>query len=218
MCKENRRRPLDAPLYHGRISIRKINTKILPVANARTWRSGYLYDTGTAERKVIHADKTIPKLGHFAENRHFVSHKFTAHGSSDLRLFSTPHRNRRNESKESGNAKRGGSCPSDHRILRRTGKKGALSRDDAQRKAAQDIRALRYMGKEYFWINDLAPRMIMHPSKPELEGSDLGRPLIRTASVCSWNSPESAGRREPASSITCGPSRERRTPNRKYHM
>ncbi|BCS54920.1 methyl-accepting chemotaxis protein [Geobacter sp. SVR] len=64
-----------------------------------------------------------------------------------------------------------------HQIIASYGeqeKKGALSRDDAQRKAAQDIRALRYMGKEYFWINDLAPRMIMHPSKPELEGSDLG--------------------------------------------
>ena len=47
----------------------------------------------------------------------------------------------------------------------------------AERKAqAMDIvRDLRYGpdGKDYFWINDMVPRMIMHPYKPELDGTDL---------------------------------------------
>src|SRR5690606_17952817 len=28
-------------------------------------------------------------------------------------------------------------------------------------------------GEEYFWINDMHPTMIMHPFKPELDGTDL---------------------------------------------
>jgi methyl-accepting chemotaxis protein len=41
--------------------------------------------------------------------------------------------------------------------------------------AKQAIAQLRYgpRGKDYFWINDMAPRMIMHPIKPELDGKDL---------------------------------------------
>ncbi|MCB2018032.1 MAG: cache domain-containing protein, partial [Hydrogenophaga sp.] len=48
--------------------------------------------------------------------------------------------------------------------------------DDAQaRKAAQAaVRKLRYSDSEYFWINDMGPRMVMHAIKPELEGKDLG--------------------------------------------
>jgi methyl-accepting chemotaxis protein len=50
---------------------------------------------------------------------------------------------------------------------------GRLSREDAQRQALEAVRLLRYEGREYYWINDLAPRMIMHPTKPEMDGSDL---------------------------------------------
>jgi diguanylate cyclase (GGDEF)-like protein/PAS domain S-box-containing protein len=32
---------------------------------------------------------------------------------------------------------------------------------------------MRYDGSEYFWINDLQPRMVMHPVMPELDGKDL---------------------------------------------
>ncbi len=35
------------------------------------------------------------------------------------------------------------------------------------------IRSLRYDHDDYFWINDLAPKMIMHPTNPKLEGQDL---------------------------------------------
>lgn len=51
--------------------------------------------------------------------------------------------------------------------------KGELTQEEAQKRAADEIKALRYQGKEYFWINDLGPRMIMHPMKPELDGTDL---------------------------------------------
>ncbi len=42
-------------------------------------------------------------------------------------------------------------------------------------RAAEMVSALRYgpENKDYFWINDLHPRMIMHPYKPELNGQDL---------------------------------------------
>jgi methyl-accepting chemotaxis protein len=43
----------------------------------------------------------------------------------------------------------------------------------AQKHAASRIAKLRYGNGDYFWINDLSPRMIMHPAKPELNGKDL---------------------------------------------
>jgi methyl-accepting chemotaxis protein len=43
----------------------------------------------------------------------------------------------------------------------------------AQKRAAERIGKLRYGNGDYFWINDLTPRMIMHPLKPELNGQDL---------------------------------------------
>lgn len=52
-------------------------------------------------------------------------------------------------------------------------KRGEIPMEEAQRLAMADIKELRYKGKEYFWINDLSPRMIMHPMKPELDGTDL---------------------------------------------
>ncbi len=50
-----------------------------------------------------------------------------------------------------------------------------LSRDEAQRQAKASIRQMRYEGNEYFWINDMQPKMIMHPFKPKLEGQDLSK-------------------------------------------
>jgi len=51
--------------------------------------------------------------------------------------------------------------------------KGVMPEEDAKRAAMESIRALRYSGNEYFWINDSQPKMLMHPIKPELEGKDL---------------------------------------------
>ncbi len=50
---------------------------------------------------------------------------------------------------------------------------GDMSDDDAKKAALETIKALRYDGSNYFWINDMHPTMIMHPIKPELDGKDL---------------------------------------------
>ena len=47
------------------------------------------------------------------------------------------------------------------------------SEELARKTAAARISKLRYGNGDYFWINDLGPRMIMHPLKPELNGQDL---------------------------------------------
>jgi methyl-accepting chemotaxis protein len=49
---------------------------------------------------------------------------------------------------------------------------GQMSRDKAQALALQSIKKLRYSGSEYFWVNDMQPRVVMHPIKPELDGKD----------------------------------------------
>ncbi len=52
---------------------------------------------------------------------------------------------------------------------------GLLSREEAQQDAIAHLRPLRYgpEGKDYFWINDMHPRMIMHPYRTDLEGQDI---------------------------------------------
>jgi methyl-accepting chemotaxis protein len=50
---------------------------------------------------------------------------------------------------------------------------GKLTRAEAQKRALEAIRTLRYEGSNYFWINDTHPTMLMHPMKPELNGKDL---------------------------------------------
>ncbi|WP_419659888.1 two component system sensor histidine kinase [Desulfosarcina variabilis str. Montpellier] len=54
-------------------------------------------------------------------------------------------------------------------------REGVLTRDEAQRLALDTIRSLRYGEdfKDYFWINDMRPRMIMHPYRTDLEGKDI---------------------------------------------
>jgi methyl-accepting chemotaxis protein len=42
----------------------------------------------------------------------------------------------------------------------------------ARKTAAARIGKLRYGNDDYFWINDLRARMIMHPVKPEMEGQN----------------------------------------------
>lgn len=52
---------------------------------------------------------------------------------------------------------------------------GVLSLEDAQRRAREQIRNLRYgeARKDYFWITDYRPFMIDHPFRPDLNGKDL---------------------------------------------
>ncbi len=53
--------------------------------------------------------------------------------------------------------------------------RGVLTREAAQQAAIARIQRLRYGddAKDYFWITDTRPRMIMHPYRPELNGQDL---------------------------------------------
>ena len=94
---------------------------------------------------------------------------------------------------------------------------GRLSLLEAQQQAIQELRQIRYgpQGKDYYWIIDLTPRMVMHPYLPELEGQDLkalmdsrGRHLFleqvdRTAEAGSayleyiWQWKDDPGRRAP---------------------
>ena len=57
-----------------------------------------------------------------------------------------------------------------HHKLQQAGK---LSQEEAQNLAKEAVRGLRYGSEDYFWINDMSPRMVMHPTKPEMEGKDL---------------------------------------------
>ncbi len=50
---------------------------------------------------------------------------------------------------------------------------GALSMQQAQENAREALRAMRYGDRNYLWINDTRPMMVMHPFKPELEGHDV---------------------------------------------
>lgn len=51
--------------------------------------------------------------------------------------------------------------------------KGSMTEVQAKETALKSLRALRYNGNEYFWVNDMGPKMVMHPIRPELEGTDL---------------------------------------------
>ncbi|AVU76828.1 methyl-accepting chemotaxis protein [Pseudomonas sp. Fig-3] len=50
---------------------------------------------------------------------------------------------------------------------------GTLTREVAQKQALSAVRGLRYDQSDYFWINDLTPVMVMHPTNPKLEGQNL---------------------------------------------
>lgn len=53
--------------------------------------------------------------------------------------------------------------------------KGEFTPEEGKRRAIESIRNLRYEsdGAGYLWISDLEPKMIMHPTKPELNGKNL---------------------------------------------
>lgn len=52
---------------------------------------------------------------------------------------------------------------------------GILTREQAQQQAIGQIRNLNYgqQMKDYFWINDMHPRMVIHPYRADLNGADL---------------------------------------------
>ena len=48
-----------------------------------------------------------------------------------------------------------------------------LTEDQKKQSALDLVKDMRYDKKGYFWINDMNPRMVMHPIKPALNGNDL---------------------------------------------
>lgn len=54
-------------------------------------------------------------------------------------------------------------------------KEEKLSRTEAQERAKETIRSIRYGAEklDYFWIHDFNPIMVVHPFRPDLEGDDV---------------------------------------------
>ncbi len=52
---------------------------------------------------------------------------------------------------------------------------GQFTEAEAKKLAIEHVRHMRYGPelKDYFWINDLHPRIVMHPYRPDLEGKDV---------------------------------------------
>jgi methyl-accepting chemotaxis protein len=50
---------------------------------------------------------------------------------------------------------------------------GGMPRAEAQHRAMLLLKSMRYQDDNYFWINDFHPTMVMHPTKPQLDGADL---------------------------------------------
>lgn len=48
-----------------------------------------------------------------------------------------------------------------------------MSRSQAQATALRELKSLRYGEGDYFWVNTYDARMVMHPTKPELDGTDV---------------------------------------------
>jgi methyl-accepting chemotaxis protein len=51
--------------------------------------------------------------------------------------------------------------------------KGEFTVQEGQKRYLDRINKMRYNGTDYFWVNDLTPRMVFHPIKKELNGTDL---------------------------------------------
>ena len=50
---------------------------------------------------------------------------------------------------------------------------GELTEQEAQTAALKTLEGMRYAGKNYFWVNDMEPRMVMHPFNKDLNGESL---------------------------------------------
>jgi methyl-accepting chemotaxis protein len=50
---------------------------------------------------------------------------------------------------------------------------GTITAEAAKAAAIEELKSLRYEEKDYFWINDMHPTMVMHPFSPDLVGKDL---------------------------------------------
>jgi len=52
---------------------------------------------------------------------------------------------------------------------------GQITLAEAQNRAIEHLRQIRFgpEQKDYFWINDMHPNLVMHPYRPDLEGRDI---------------------------------------------
>ncbi|MDQ8029515.1 MAG: methyl-accepting chemotaxis protein, partial [Brevundimonas sp.] len=50
---------------------------------------------------------------------------------------------------------------------------GLMTETQAKEAAKATLKDLRYAGTDYFWINDMHPNMVMHPTNPKLDGTDI---------------------------------------------
>ena len=52
---------------------------------------------------------------------------------------------------------------------------GVYSLGEAQKVAIDHLREMRYgkEGRDYYWVNDLTPRLVMHPYRPDLVGKEM---------------------------------------------
>ncbi len=59
--------------------------------------------------------------------------------------------------------------------IRSQEREGLISTKAAKKKGAEILYSLRFgsENKDYFWITDYTPQMVMHPYRPELDGKDL---------------------------------------------
>ena len=51
--------------------------------------------------------------------------------------------------------------------------RGTITEAHAKAQAIQMLKGLRYSETEYFWVNDMHPNMVMHPTNPALDGTSL---------------------------------------------
>jgi methyl-accepting chemotaxis protein len=51
--------------------------------------------------------------------------------------------------------------------------KGDIDMQAAMHRARENVKDLRYDKTNYFWINDMDARIVMHPIKPQLDGKDM---------------------------------------------
>jgi methyl-accepting chemotaxis protein len=50
---------------------------------------------------------------------------------------------------------------------------GLITQEEAKNNAMAQLKVIRYSAGEYFWINDMTNKMVMHPIKPQLDGTDM---------------------------------------------
>jgi methyl-accepting chemotaxis protein len=52
-------------------------------------------------------------------------------------------------------------------------KNGKMTLEEAKKQALEEIHDLRYHGNEYFWVNDMEPKVLMHGVNAELVGKNV---------------------------------------------